>query len=366
MSAGREQWIDSARGIGMVVVVGAHNPGLWREYPALGQLLMSFCMPAFFAIAGATMTGRAGLHSTLRRAAGLLISYAVMCLLSLPLAIRRPDHESLVHTLLGIAYGTGHTIVMVPLWFLPSLAVALLLVLAIDAATARIAPRLSLRTEALSAAAAFGLGLAVLAAMGPLALTPRLAWGDLAHSGAPLSLDLAGFGAGFVFIGRGVRRLIDGQPEHARRHLPAAVGATVLLMLLYLALRPRINMNLREFQPAVPALLIAAAACVAALFVVFLLRHTLLGMLSAKLGTMTLVILWLHAGIEKRAWETLAGTVPVWLAVCGSIAVGVLAPYGVDRLLALAPRLRMFIYPQPLLARLRLKKGAGAQQQPAT
>lgn len=366
MSAGREQWIDSARGIGIVLVVAGHNPGLWIEYPELGRMLMSFCMPAFFAIAGTTMAGRAGLRSTALRAAGLLVSYAAMCLVSLPLAMRRPDHESLAHTLLGIAYGTGHTIVMVPLWFLPCLAVALLLVQAIDAATLRIAPRLSLRTDALSAAAVFGVGLAVLAAQGPLELAPRLGWGDITRSGAPLSLDLAWFGAGFVFIGRGLRSLIEGQREHERRHLPAALGLAVLFALLYVAVRPRIDMNLREFQPAVPALLVAAVACAAALFIVFLLRHTLLGTLSAKLGTMTLVILWLHAGIEKRAWEAFAMHMPAPLAAFGSIAVGVLVPYGIDRLLAWTPWLRLFIYPQPLLARLKLKKDALVRQQPAT
>jgi fucose 4-O-acetylase-like acetyltransferase len=364
VSAGREQWIDSARGIGIVLVVAVHNPGLWRECPELGRMLLSFCMPAFFAIAGTTMAGRAGLRATALRAAGLLISYWAMCLLSLPLAIRRPDHESLAHTLLGIAYGTGHTIVMVPLWFLPGLAMALLLVLAIDAATLRIAPRLSWRTEVLSAAAAWGVGLAVLAAEGPLAITSRLGWGDIVHSGAPLNLDLAGFGAGFVFIGRGLRSLVLGPHEHARRLLAAAVGLTVLFALLYLIFWPRMDMNMRVFQPPVPVLLIAAVGCAAALSIVFLLRHTLLCTLSAKLGTTTLVILWLHAGIEKRAWEAFAIHMPAALAVVGSIAVGVLVPYGIDRLLAWAPWLRLFIYPQPLLARLKPKQGARLQQQP--
>lgn len=366
MSAGREPWIDSARGIGIVLVVAGHNPGLWRDDPELGRMLFSFCMPLFFAIAGTTLAGRSSLRATALRVAGLLISYAAMCLLSLPLAFRRADHESLAHTLLGIAYGTGHTIVMVPLWFLPGLAAALVLVLAIDAASVRIAPRLSLRTEALSAAAACSMGLAVLAAQGPLAIAARLGWGDIAHSGAPLNLDLAGFGAGFVFIGRGLRSLIQGWREHEGRLLSAAVGLTVLFALLDVAFRPHMDMNLRVFQPAVPALLAATAGCAAALFIVFLLRHTLLGTLGAKLGTLTLAILWLHAGIEKRAWEAFAMHMPAPLAMVGSIAVGVLVPYGIDRLLVRTPWLRLFIYPQPLLARLKLKKGARVQQQPAT
>jgi len=366
MSAGREQWIDSARGISIVLVVAGHNPGLWGEYPELGGVLMSFRMPLFFAIVGTTMAGRASLRATALRVAGLLISYVVLCLLSLPLAFRRADHESLAQTLLGIAYGTGHTIVMVPLWFLPCLAMAMLLVQAIDTATERIAPRLSVYTEALSAAGACSVGLAVLAVQGPLEIAPSLDWGNIDQSGAPLNLDLAWFGAGFVFIGRGLRSLIQGPREHERWLLPAAVGLTVLFALLYLAVRPKMDMNLRVFLPAVPALLIATVGCAAALFVIFLLRHTLLCTLSAKLGTMTLVILWLHAGIEKRAWEAFAMHMPAPLAVFGSIAVGVLVPYGIDRLLLWTPWLRMFIYPQPLLARLKLKKDMQVQQQPAT
>lgn len=367
MSAGREQWIDSARGISIVLVVAGHNTGLWSDYPELGRVLMSFRMPLFFAIVGTAMAGRSSLRSTALRVAGLLISYWVMCLVSLPLAIRRANHESLADTLLGIAYGTGNTIAMVPLWFLPCLAMALVLVHAIDAAAVRVARRLSLRTDALSAAAAWGVGMVVLAVQGPPEIAPRLGWGDIAHSGAPLNLDLAWFGAGFIFVGRGLRSLIGGQGEQERRHLPAAVGLTVLFALLHVAFRPQIDMNLRVFQPAVPALLIATVGCGAALFIIFLLRHTLLCRLSAKLGTMTLVILWLHAGIEKRAWEAFAMHLPTPLAAFGSIAVGVLVPYGIDRLLVRTPRLRMFIYPQPLLARFKLeKKGTLGQQQPAT
>jgi fucose 4-O-acetylase-like acetyltransferase len=351
----RERWIDAARGISITLVVAGHNPGLWSQFPEFANLLASFRMPLFFAIVGTTMLGRPTLRSTLLRVAALLISYTVLCLLSLPLALRHEAYQSLGQVLLGILYGTGHTIVIVPLWFLPCLAVALLVAHAIDALVARLLPRVSPGSEALSAALALAVGLGVLALQGPLALQFRLGWGDVAHSGALLNLDLAGFGAGFIFVGRALRGIIQGHDDTGRWHLKMAIAATLVFALLYVVFHPRLDLNLRLAQPGAAAMLVATAGCTAAMFIIFLLRHTLLARLSAALGSMTLVILWLHAGIEKRAWEGLSGVLPAPVALLLSIAVAVLVPYGIDRLLTFVPRLRVFIYPHPVLA--RLKKG---------
>lgn len=363
--AARETWIDAARGISITLVVAGHNPGLWSDYPDVAAVLASFRMPLFFAIVGTTLTGRSTLRATLLRAAALLISYVVLCLLSLGLPLRRTDHESLGQTLLGILYGTGHTIAIPPLWFLPALALSLLAAHGIDALTRRTWPRVTPASDAVSAAAALALGLLVLAALPPLQLQPRLDWGDLVHSGALLNLDLALLGAGCIFIGRALRGVIQAQRQHERRYPAVALGLTLLFALLYVWFQPRTDLNMRLLEPGVGALLVATAGTAAALFTIYLLRDTLLGRLSASLGTMTLLILWLHAGIERRAWQALEPLVPVPMAVLLSIAVAVLVPYALDRLLARAPRLRLLIYPHPLLARLKKPRGGRGAVAPA-
>jgi fucose 4-O-acetylase-like acetyltransferase len=365
----RENWIDSARGISITLVVAGHNPGLMTEYPELAGVLASFRMPLFFAIVGTTLAGRLTLRSTLLRAAALVISYVVLCLASLALPLRRTDQESVAQTLLGILYGTGHTIAVPPLWFLPALALALLAALGIDALVARVmrqATAPSPATEAASALLAWVPGLLVLAALPPLQLHGSQHWGNVVHSGVWWNLDLVLIGTGFMFVGRGLRSVIQSQQRHEHRYPAVALGLAVLFALLYVAIRPRMDLNMRIVDPGPAALLVATVGCGAALFCIYLMRRSLPARLTAALGTSTLLILWLHAGIERRAWQALSPWLPAALAVAASIAVAVLVPYALDRLLARAPRLRLLVYPQPLLARLKRKEAKpGAVVAPA-
>ena len=355
--SGRTRWIDSARGIGIALVVAGHNPGLWSEWPEVGRILFAFHMPLFFAIVGTTLPRRPAWRSTLLRAAALLISYASLCLLSLPLALKRADYQSLGQTLLGVLYGTGHTIVIPPLWFLPCLAVALPLVHGLDLALARFGPRAPLLADAAGAAATGVAGLLVLLAQGPLQLAPRLGWGNEMNSGAVLNLDLVLLGVGFIFFGRLLGKLIqDHAARPATRWGPITLSLALLFALLYGLLRPHLDMNMRIVEPGFAALLIAAVGSAATLFAARLIQDTRAGVLTAQLGTKTLLILWLHAGIEKRAWEALPNFMPAPLAVFVALAVALVIPFLLDHLLTYVPKLRAFIYPQAVLGRLAVKK----------
>jgi fucose 4-O-acetylase-like acetyltransferase len=346
----RSRWIDAARGVGIVLIVAGHNPGLEPTEPVVTQVLFAFHTPLFFTIAGATFSRHCSWRAAGLRAAGLWLPYLVLCVLSLPLAMRRGGYESLPHTLLGILYGTGHTIAIPPLWFLPCLALTLLVVHAMDAARGhRQGEARALWGDALAALTCGALGVELLHALGTPTPLWRLAWGTLATSGAPLSLDLIPIAAAFVIFGRLVRELADRCA--AQRALPWA-GATVCTLaatVLYVREDPHLNLNDRVVVPGVTTLVVAALACTALMLLAYALQHTRAAVLAAALGTKTLVILWLHAGVEKRAWDALAGVMPPVPALAASTAVAVLLPYAIDSWLTRLPRVRGLIYPQAWL-----------------
>lgn len=350
----RSRWIDAARGIGITLIVVGHNEGLWLAAPQAGRVIFAFHVPLFFAIVGATSLRPHTWRAAGRRAAALWLSYLAMCLLSLPLAPQRSDYESLPRALLGILYGTGHTIQVSPLWFLPCLALTLLAVHAIDAARGRRPGEVgALWGDGAASLACAALGLVLMRALDPLALERRLAWGTLVHAGAPLNLDLVPLGAAFVFLGRLLRALTERCAAHRALLWSAAAACSAAFAALYLRTAPLLDLNLRVLEPGFPALAGAAFACTALLLLARGLEHTRAGALAAALGTKTLIVLWLHAGLERRAWEALADVMPMTPAIAASILVALLLPYAIDVWLMRRPRVRGVIYAQPWPARSR-------------
>jgi fucose 4-O-acetylase-like acetyltransferase len=362
----RSRWIDAARGVGIVLVVAGHNPGFWLAAPEAGRVIFAFHVPLFFAVAGTTASRRSTWRAAALRAAGLWLSYLALCVLSLPLAMRRSDYESLLQTLLGILYGTGHTIVIPPLWFLPCLALTVLAVHAIDAARARLPGGAgALWGDAVAALACAAAGVELLRVLGPPALEPRLAWGTLVQAGAPWNLDLLPISAGFFIFGRLLRELVEYCAARQALLWGSAAACTIAWAGLDARAVPRLDLNQRVLVPGFMVIVVAALACTALMLLVRGLQHTRAGLLAAALGTKTLVILWLHAGLEKRAWEAFAESMPTALAVAASITLAVLLPYALDVCLMRLPRVRGVIYPQAWLAaaaRRRQQRAAPSSQ----
>ena len=166
-------------------------------------------------------------------------------------------------------------------------------------------------------------------------------------------------GAGFIVLGRLMGTLIRANIQALAttpRPLQIALGLCASYAVAFLVFDPHLDMNLRRIQPGVATLAVAVLGTAAVLWVIHLLRHTSMAQrLAAPVGRSTLVILWLHAGVEKRVWQMTQthDAVPAALGVALSIAAGVLIPLLLDRLLMQVPKLRGFIYPQPWLARFK-------------
>lgn len=229
----RIAWIDSAKAIGILLVVWGH------ALPSVGVLpavIWTFHMPLFFFLSG--LTARAG--STLntaairRSATSLLIPYFVFSILSIVLWLTFTGQLSSTATWARVggemAYGiSGDSAVMrynTPLWFFTCLLSVRLLFICLTFRGIKPAPLALLTTAvAIGAHLLFAIGL------------PRLPWNiDVAF--VALAFYCAGHlakQAGWSAVGIGVRRI-----------WPAAAISAICLIAVVIA-NGRVDMNGRSF-----------------------------------------------------------------------------------------------------------------------
>lgn len=114
----RLEWVDSLKGILMVLVLWGH----FFPPERIGVWIYSFHMPAFFIISGYLKKNRTFVESCLKKAKGLLVPYGITALASFILGIflyRGMGLEvSLKEMLLNMFYLNGSVGWNSPIWFL--------------------------------------------------------------------------------------------------------------------------------------------------------------------------------------------------------------------------------------------------------
>lgn len=127
----RLQWVDHVKGIGIALMVYAHN------FPIAEYYIYIFHMPLFFFVAGMFHAKRFDKHAILKRAKRILVPYFLWSLLLYLfwIVVGRNYGDSVSMGLspwknaLGILYAQGDNAYMnwgIPMWFLPSLFVTFL------------------------------------------------------------------------------------------------------------------------------------------------------------------------------------------------------------------------------------------------
>lgn len=108
----RIQYIDLAKGIGIIAVIIGHM-GMWK----LNKIIYSFHMPLFFLLAGAFISQKYGKKQyALKKAKQLLIPYVFICVILILLAVLecivKGDFNNIVNTVLewvaASLYGSGN------------------------------------------------------------------------------------------------------------------------------------------------------------------------------------------------------------------------------------------------------------------
>ncbi|PLK50059.1 acyltransferase family protein [Uliginosibacterium sp. TH139] len=303
----REPWIDFGKSLGILLVVVGHNPYVWLQHPEVYKIILSFHVPLFFSLSGATLNPEESLKSVFGRAASLIWVYVACALLSLPLVAGRGDaaNASLFDLLLGILYGTGHTMHPGPLWFLPALALCLIFTWAVLQCFRLYLVGRSARRFA--CIAVFGL---LVATLGTFAvsqfgflITDSFGWGSCRSSGCFWSFDLVLVGSGFVIFGYALKAIFAANSDLASFRALFVIGVTFASSYLYFS--PSVDIDSRRMIP------LGGAVVVAALGVAFV--FSLLKTIPVKnriflaIGSATLPVLASHQFIQKKVLIILSG-----------------------------------------------------------
>lgn len=300
-------WIDVCRGLGMILVVIGHNQGVGSAIPGLAQTLYLFHMPLFFFISGLTLRIDGDIFSLIDRITALLLPYFVLSIVMIPVTSTFNPDAGLIEIFLGILYGTGHTIDLVPMWFLPCLAISICISTGILAAANKFfnAAFCKIVVSILAVVCVVVGGMLVHGLKGHYAA--GFSWGTIATSGCFWSAEIAVVGAGFMLFGVLVANRFNEKIEHPIWAVVMfATGALLLAVANVSGLR--LDLNFRHFTPLIPSAVVTIAGI---LSTVALARLISMSSMVAKplvlVGQASLIILWLHDGLQNRGARILFG-----------------------------------------------------------
>lgn len=337
---GRLVWVDSAKGLGIILVALGHNGTMFAGGLApLHQVIFWFHVPLFFFLSGLTAKSGDSLQARWSRLWPVLWSYVLISLLLTPLTLYKFSGSSFADVVGGMLYGTGLSIHLVPIWFVPCLVVSTVLLHVLLSTVAR--------TELVPGQGAV---IGLLAVVGGYivmshypAVHHRIGWGSLAQ-GLPWSFDLTLAGAGFMLLGVSVQR--------ARRTLLMTMGlmggGVLLLMLVTGAYKPiKVDWNQRTVDGGAMAVALLGVLCCVMVVVFCQYICDRPGLLSYA-GKNTLPILFMHFQIQNAVISSLGRN--LWSAVLATL-VGVLVPIFLARLLGGNVAWQFLFAPRALLSR---------------
>ncbi|MET0499055.1 MAG: acyltransferase family protein [Steroidobacteraceae bacterium] len=296
--------IDGAKGVGIFLVVLGHNTVFSLHLADAKQAIYLFHMPLFFFLSGLTFKLGVPLKEMIyRRWRTLLVPYFAVALASLLPGAISGGVGSVAVGMLGILYGTGHTLRFTALWFLPCLFLACVVVHMLLGGSRKETAHTQSRFVLLFAAiAATAIGL-LLVGSGRFSAWP---FEDVMGRplGAPWSADLVPIAMGCLIAGMTLQRS-DWLSRYAASAwlLPCAIA--VLAALIYVG--ESVDLNYRRIS--LPLLFpfgvlggIAATLGVTGL----LLRFPPLSRLARYVGTLSLIVLLFHMPIQRRIVDLLS------------------------------------------------------------
>jgi fucose 4-O-acetylase-like acetyltransferase len=313
----RDESIDVARGIAIILVVLGHNRALSSAWPALVGAIFLFHVPLFFFLSGRVLRPEHPLRAAPKLAARLLVPFALAALL-VGAAKCLTRGESPVATLSGILWATGQTLPWSHLWFLPALFLALL-------STHTVA--LVLGQDARRWAVAVVLAVVASAAV-PMVLNP---------AGWPWSLDLLPLCLLFVWAGQWLRN----SPSVRSAALHPLAFIVAALAFAAMVGTAAVDLNMRVFAPFFAALAAAVAGCVVTMKTSQWLSHVAsVARPLALIGRHTLVIFILHVSVQKALLGVYPGDTPSGAALgilgfatsAAAIAITLLISLSIDYL----------------------------------
>lgn len=315
-------YIDIAKGLGILVIVLAHND-LAAYHPTLHKFIYAFHIPLFFFLSGMFFRPERTFWETLKRRFNTLMKPYFFALFMIYLGeatFGNMSFENIAGRIAKSMYATGHYIDWVQLWFIPHLfAVSMFAWLAWRAVFGYV------KTDWLRWPLMFGMlaaGVFIMPYFWPFT-APVI---GMELYGLPFSVDMV-FVSGFFFL---LGYEVNQKPLERFFASPFVLAGTFgLLLVCILFLPPLLDFNTRTY----PSLWINTLEAILGITMVLSFARNL-ELWSEKLagvfnyfGRISLVILIFHVPIQ----ETLAGKylqvgIPQELTIWLAFASGVLIP----------------------------------------
>ena len=322
----RIQYIDIARGIGILLVVLGHNDFALVS-PFIYQVIYSFHMPLFFFLSGFFINPSVGFREFIGRRFNSLLKpylFTIFMIYFVSVSFEKMSFQTALFRITKSLYGSGYYLDWVQLWFLPHLFVVSLYAYIL----LNIFNRLNNRWVR------WGILLATLAISLPFLKTfypfPFQVFGkDYELYGLPFSLDLVLLSGFFFILGSEIRQLTS---EETFSNPILLAGTGIALLLLNYFFGAKIDFNTRLFESF---LVNTAESILGILFILALsrqieLRSERVASIFRYFGQVSLIILIFHVPIQDFwAQKVLAVTnntqLSIWtgffMGVAGSILI---------------------------------------------
>ena len=324
----RNSTIDVAKGIGIILVVFGHNWIVLHDKSELFRIIFSFHMPLFFFLAGIYLRGSDELSHFLQvRASSLLKPYFVILttvgvLKVLHATVLGELGQQQIDYFLGMIYGTGNTIIWMPMWFLPHLFITLAASLIILKASS--AGTNSRAWVAISATVLLVVGIHFMDAFWFPGVNDTNLIKVSGLPGLPWSADLIPITSSLILFGYLVGERVKSMTFNAA----AFVFAAALFASLHYYFDETIDLNSRAYGTALVTTIQAILGIYMSISVAsFLQKYTLFRKSLGYIGAGSLFILVFHGVLQDVAFRALAKINPhVYLNGIASLAVGLVLP----------------------------------------
>lgn len=290
----RIEYIDIARGIGILLVVLGHNDFAIVS-PFGHKLIYSFHMPLFFFLSGYFINPNSEFWTFFKKRFNSLLKpyfFTIFLIYMGSLSFGRMGFPTAIARTLKSLYGTGYFLDWVQLWFLPHLFVVSLYAFLFYAVVGKISSR-PVRWAILLAT--LGIASLFLQSFYPFELS--VFGKDYVLFGLPFSLDLVLLSGFFFILGGETRHLTM---EGTLGSLFFLFGTGTTLVLMNVIFPARIDLNTRQYESF---LVNTLEAVLGILFVLAVsrqieLRSSRLASLFKYFGRISLILLIFHVPIQ--------------------------------------------------------------------
>jgi len=310
----RIQYIDIARGIGILLVVLGHNDFALLS-PFVYQVIYSFHMPLFFFLSGFFVNPSLPFFEYFKKRFHSVLKpylFTIFLIYLASVSFEKMSFNTAIVRIVKSLYGTGYYLDWIQLWFLPHLFVVSLYTYFFIMIVGRFRNRW----------VRWGILLATLAISIPFLhvfypFSISVFGKDYELFGLPFSLDLIFLSGFFFLLGNELKQVTS---EETFDHFFLLISAGAGLILLNIFFRSQVNLNTRTYESF---MINTSEAILGILFVLALSRQIerrtqKLSALLKYLGQISLIILLFHVPIQD-VWGqkilAMTGSIPLSIAI---------------------------------------------------